>query len=1137
MTESTNNSLTQFLKQLLRVQKNSMEIVGKLSEITNSTADSVIISQEDQSGVTKKYELPSIGSLRNDLDRIDANFNKLIGLDGESVTVRMADGSFKKIIQANLFNEPNEIGSLLVPSKFNKKNNWFFESFLNPLLYVSFDITNYVEYNTQQISYMRLIVNADTDEKKLYFDNTIKGRNDIDYNRLIANLTSNGITYFIDSDVTALPASIARYSGTFDVVSYTDETITNVASNGTRLQEKVRKYKLNTLKYTDNLQNFTNTEILKAGDRVEVGTSTTYEVVSVDNNTNTVIFKMVSGTEPIPAGTDVLKIAVSAFSIKEAQINIAFDERQVIFIKAIDRDSNLTTRNFSPGVGFYSNELIITTSNGDIPLDQYYKQEVLDFGASLMMLGKEGNVPAIYGETPDAPRLTAGNFKVVQINTQKTDTAFVKEIKAKLSEKDKLKAEITQLDVSINNTKQLLNTTNFNSDTERQAVKNQLDTLTNQRVSTSNLYASIVQELSAISNNRPSELDSPMYRIRGFFPIPSAKSSSRTYDQEIVQFIISYRYLRKDGTSTGTEQLDFVDNTGEKVRGYFSNWNEIITKQRSKTYDSDLGIYVWVNEDVENGDAININQVDIPITPGEQVEIRIKSVSEAGFPNNPLKSKWSESLIIPFPANLGTDQEIATALNAAASEETRVLFNQDLASRGVDTHVASSFIQKDKYYAHDTTVIASGFFNTDGTILTLYNKILQIDKELATIKATIEKAKGQLTVFVVDEDGSKYKVANNSMVDLFAGYYSEIVKTLPVESRKGAIINKRYTIVIENTSVTPLQLVSQFPGGIDVGLPLHTDTTLNNTDYIRSRKYDIVPITLSGIDAEDTTNDNTYQASPFQSSQVLSQFIYARATDIGLKSSLIGPPAGSSLSVADNSLYPYQESNQTGTFSYIWNQNAGGAGGGYVTDFCIHTSHPDVMAGGSLQDLNEPTITTGGDAVYPAFVHSSFFNIQASKTYGQLQLQYLNCDTSSSTVKNRYPAKLGFHKNDKYFIGNQTCGSYLFFAPTKYNNIVVNGTDYKSTREVLFGQEFQIELPVIYQFRMTDYYGLGSNGLGRIGGDYGVKNLTYTKKIGLDIYVKEESVFSFDIQVTSKYKADSPSQSSISGSSQRIFGQ
>ena len=53
--------------------------------------------------------------------------------------------------------------------------------------------------------------------------------------------------------------------------------------------------------------------------------------------------------------------------------------------------------------------------------------------------------------------------------------------------------------------------------------------------------------------------------------------------------------------------------------------------------------------DVNDPDIVNINQVDIPITPNEKVEIRIASVSEAGFPYNPLKSDYSTSVTVDFP--------------------------------------------------------------------------------------------------------------------------------------------------------------------------------------------------------------------------------------------------------------------------------------------------------------------------------------------------------------------------------------------------------------------------------------------------------------------------------------------------------
>ena len=38
-------------------------------------------------------------------------------------------------------------------------------------------------------------------------------------------------------------------------------------------------------------------------------------------------------------------------------------------------------------------------------------------------------------------------------------------------------------------------------------------------------------------------------------------------------------------------------------------------------------------KNVEDADSININQIEIPIKQGEGIEVRMKSISEAGWPS------------------------------------------------------------------------------------------------------------------------------------------------------------------------------------------------------------------------------------------------------------------------------------------------------------------------------------------------------------------------------------------------------------------------------------------------------------------------------------------------------------------------
>jgi len=95
-------------------------------------------------------------------------------------------------------------------------------NFLTPLLYVSFDLSESVDYDVKEIFYKRIIINAESESTKSYFDNTYKNKNDIDYNSFIDDIKSKGFHYFSDEDIVRFPIFISRYQGYFDVVSYKD---------------------------------------------------------------------------------------------------------------------------------------------------------------------------------------------------------------------------------------------------------------------------------------------------------------------------------------------------------------------------------------------------------------------------------------------------------------------------------------------------------------------------------------------------------------------------------------------------------------------------------------------------------------------------------------------------------------------------------------------------------------------------------------------------------------------------------------------------------------------------------------------------------------------------------------------------
>ena len=160
---------------------------------------------------------------------------------------------------------------------------------------------------------------------------------------------------------------------------------------------------------------------------------------------------------------------------------------------------------------------------------------------------------------------------------------------------------------------------------------------------------------------------------------------------------------------------------------------------------------------------------------------------------------------------------------------------------------------------------------------------------------------------------------------------------------------------------------------------------------------------------------------------------------------------------------------------------------------------------------------------YPSFRHALGFetdtNITSSipgvQTANYQQLEYYPASNTATfgTDDNAYPNKLGFVESDEFLCGKYSCGSYLFLGPTNHSAIQIEGSTQIAKKTLEFGQENSISVPLVFQMRAQDK--LGFIGGWREAGN--LKNVTYTKKIGIDIQVRNEEIFSFDVLVTGSY--------------------
>lgn len=1162
----TQNSISSLVAQFLRLQKNSLEIINGLNEVATSTNDTVEIEMLDETGLPTNASIPAYGYLRRQIQRIDSNIQSLIGLGDNFATVRNPDGTYSQIYKVQPLREPVTLTNLPVPSTFSIKDNWFFESFLNPLLFVKIDVTDKIPNDSDRVVVIRIIANTTTDDQKAYFDNNLKGRNDIKYQDFITELDSQGIPYFSDEDVVDLPLRVIRNSGNFGVLAFYDDVVNVTDANGNQVTETRRNYKLNTLNYTDVLSGVDGGKTLDVNDDLITPDGTKYRITSVNRDETSVQLKRITGYAPVQIGSSSLSFSSSDYSPREIQVNIGFDERQAVFFKTIDDNFNIVGSEYSDGISFWSNELTINNQGSIQTLETFYLDQVSDMGRIFLGLAKENKITSIYGITPDAPTLDANNFKVVQVNKQLTDSVSAKSIIEKVAAKASLQNELRALEDSITKTRLQLNSgrsfssrfvsgSQNNSATNSQAIQAKLNSLTEEKVQKQTLYTTLVEEISVTSLDTPQIIEKPKYRVRGFWDIPSPKYSDVTGNQNVIQFMIRYRYLSDSGSAQPTEDISYFSSDGQRKNGSYSNWNIIKTEVRQKVYDESKGTYVWSQQDTSDANQVNVNQLDIPITKGEQVEIQIASVSEAGYPENPLVSAYSPSVIVTFPSELPTNT-IDYALMENTEDKAVLKIKSDLNSSGLTTHLSEQFSNGNVTYFHTGFGIASGFYDGSGNPISLFDKLTEITNELASLRAIVDNAKGILEVYITDGESDPIKVSRGDVIRLTAGFYNQIYDS-PTTSDAGKIAAKVYNIQLMNAAASTLELASITPGGLDVQIP---STLSSVSGYNTNLRYGEVPVSITSLTNSDIVdpsgnpdNQSYRQASPFASGNSYSQYIYPRFKSVGYDKDLYFTH-NNSYSGAYNyqgtvvggvnyprngeALIPYAPTYTPpangGTNASIWDGTFSGTTGSYLADgngilseFCIHKDHPDLTNGqiaNSFQDLVKPDYDNN-TLVYPYFRHANYFHLDTSTNDYYRQLSYQNVTTSfvsggsggsSSRTDSMYPDKLGFTQNDEYLVGRYTCGSYLFLAPKSSYDIQVEGSTSLSKKLLPFGSENSINIPLVFQFRCTDK-------LGYIGGfraSGSLNNITYTKRMGIDIQIRGEEIFSFDVEITGKYKND-----------------
>ena len=699
MSQKQISSFNENLKHTLAQQNNMLGILQSLQKSMTSN-DSFIDYDFDQgNGVNTTFQLPSYTSLLNRLQALEKSIQELSS--GKAIIHLSDSNDVQRTLKLqNAPKAPNPITNLSDPVNFELDSNWFFENLMFPGATVTIDLTGKIPDDADRVKVSRIILDSRNQETVNFWKSNLQN-NTYDYDGLKSILSYNNIPYSEDEETIELPFVHNTKIGSFQIIS---DPETHAGQDGIF-------YKLDTLSYK-NIDITTDTQsnngILNIGDQL-LYNDTIFSVTNVNQNTNEIQIKVIQGSA-IPGIYTTFEYYDNPFRTKEIKVRFGAHEFDVIYIKAVNEDYNLIADTWSTPIKFDSDNLVYKANN-NVRFADYYATNIVDWGANMIADAKQRTLKALYGHIPNAPSLLANDLRVVQVNTQINAAIDTADVKNTAAEIETTKSQINSLKSTIASQKtELANIVKKSEyDSMQQQIATNIVDLQNMQVS----YQTLVSNLKNIVKDNQALNVTPKYHIRGFFPIPELKyrDVDNTIPEEIIGFEIAYRYICEDNTGTQLNTFTYTGTDGQsKLTGTFTDWSMIIGKQKTRSYNNETGLYEWKAENVADGTEININQIDIPITKGEKVEIKVRSISEAGYPENPLRSEWSNSVVISFPDTLSTSNEIADLIKEINDDSLNIQINNIIDSVGLSSHIDDSIANtnsiKGLYYKHESKNIA-----------------------------------------------------------------------------------------------------------------------------------------------------------------------------------------------------------------------------------------------------------------------------------------------------------------------------------------------------------------------------------------------------------------------------------------------
>lgn len=826
-------SVTDCLVQIQELTRKNLEILKAINDSFFTKQNHLSVNIGDT-----QYVIPSFVSLENKINYLQDAFNNVVNAPATGEAYFNIDGNSRAIEVRGYTHTPNSL-TLDPVLTFGVESNDIFKDFLTPAPYVNFSLSNIpndiTSVNIKKIIPKNLELIAKF-EKQLNNSASVNWVFSDLYK--ILSLYKEDVDYVSYDIVRKLPIRKNIGSGTYVIESIISDVIDKNLDEYITLKLRTD---INTYPYRKNLtyQLFDETieKPLKVGDQlVTYDDSAKMEITEIRSSSNTIVVKVLNGEylnligdneETIDNINDLAKIKFySPVDFDEDKyINVPLEEDQYVFIAIAPLNERMNIQ--SPwGNGVVINTYKLTKGFGGENFKKYYDENVRNIGDTLFEItSMMPNTLNKYSREDfekfinTQPSIDINNLQVTQINKHLNDSVVVKNIRALYSQKKQYNIELTEVQSKITDINAKLSSISFDDTTDMRAIYTaQLTEYNQKKNELVSSITKIIDEISLSVNNSEIPIENAKYRIRGYFDYESFVNNLGGISKDSINGIkVQYRY----------KNLDQPQSNAQSFNGKFtfSDWVDMNSFIRPRIPEMDEnGNYKFkLAKDNSNENEPSFNQIDIPISQGETVDIRLKIIYDFGYPYIETSSAWSEIVNIAFPQEYLKDVQILDIIEENNNDIETNRFQNILRDNGIPMHIDDKIIDQDITYFHKPENIASGFYTSERRVIPLKDKLSEIDSSLILLKDEIlnsssEALKVDIVVGDVANRLQPYQT-NNIVVESYNSIKgNNTTGGVYTYDEQSEIANVVLNIILTNESQHSCKLFSMFPGSRNISL-------------------------------------------------------------------------------------------------------------------------------------------------------------------------------------------------------------------------------------------------------------------------------------------------------------------------------